>query len=666
MGSRIALGTSVALSAFLLFTLELLVARHILPRFGGAAAVWLTCLVFFQALLLVGYSWAAWLAKRPARAQRLHLLVLASGVVALGVQAAAWGVPLLAALAAPVNPGTVDVLLHLAIASGLPFLALAATAPLIQVWEARRGQEAPWRLYALSNAGALVALFAYPLLIEPTLGLRRQAAVWAGLFTLDVALLAWATLKRSGGATVTEASTPAAAGALRRWLLLSGAGSFVLAAVTNFQTHDLLPAPLLWALPLAIYLVSFIVTFEHERWYSRLGSVALMAAGLMAITWCMARDEHTLVVRSLAFAAFELGACLLCHGELYAARPPPAQAGSYYLWIGVGGGLGTAVVSGLFPLVATDYWEFPALVVGATVGAILVLPRRTALRAVAAGTLALVALGFLLTWTSRRRGHVFSERDFLGVVRVGREVDSWVLLHGGTVHGRQMLDPKLRGEPTEYYARETGLGQTVQQLRERRRGPLTAAMLGLGVGTSVALFGEGDEVVFYELDPKVIDLAKGKGGWFSYLTDSKANWRIELGDARARLAAAPPSKPIDVLGVDVFSGDAVPMHMLTEEAMALYLQHLAPGGVIALHISNRFLLLDRVALAVAKRMKLAAIAYQNPHINLAQGSRWVLVARTQDELPRIDIASEGYTWSEPFKSVPWTDDLASVLPVIAE
>ena len=666
MGSRIALGTSVALSAFLLFTVELLVARHILPRFGGAAAVWLTCLVFFQVLLLVGYSWAAWLARRPASAQKLHLAVLGLGVAALAAQAAAWGVPLLAAFAAPVNPGTLDVLAHLGVAAGLPFLALAATAPLIQVWEARRGETAPWRLYALSNAGALAALFAYPLLIEPSLGLRRQAALWAGLFAFDVGLLAWATLKRSGSALAAETSAPGAPGAWRRWLFLSGAGSFALAAVTNFQTHDLLPAPLLWALPLAVYLISFIVTFEHERWYSRLGSVALMAGGIAAITWCMAKDEHTLIIRCLAFAAFELGVCLLCHGELYAARPPPAQAGSYYLWIGLGGALGTAVVSGIFPLVATDYVEFPVLVAGATVGAIVVLPRRTALRAVAAGTLALVALGFALTWTSRRKGHIYSERDFLGVVRVAREVDSWVLLHGGTVHGRQMLDPKLKAEPAEYYAHETGLGQTVRELRERKKGPLTAAMLGLGVGTSVALFKEGDEVVFYELDPKVIALAKGQGGWFSYLTDTKATWRIELGDARARLAAAPPSKPIDVLGVDVFSGDAVPMHMLTEEAMALYLQHLAPGGVIALHISNRFLLLDRVALAVAKRLKLAAIAYQNPHINLAQGSRWVLLARTQDELPRIDIAPEGYTWTEPYKSVPWTDDLASVLPVIAD
>lgn len=661
---RIAVGTSVGLSAFLLFTLELLVARHLLPRFGGAAAVWLACLVFFQLLLLAGYSWSAWLARQGAGAQRLHLGVLGLGLLALGLQAAAWGLPLLAPWGAPPSPGTLDVLAHLAAAAGLPFLALAATAPLLQVWEARRGGQAPWRLYALSNAGALAALLAYPLAIEPALGLRRQALSWSLLFALDVGLLGWATLKRAGGPIAGAAAQPAAAGAWRRWLLLSAAGSFTLAAVTNFQTHDLLPAPLLWALPLAVYLISFIITFEHQRWYHRGASVALVAAGIAAITWCMARDTHTLWVRSAAFAAFELGVCLICHGELYAARPPPSQAGGFYLWIGVGGALGTAVVSGLFPLVATDYWEFPALVAGATVGAIALLPRRSVIRAVGAGALALLALSFGLTWMARRKGHVHSERDFLGVVRVGREVDSWVLLHGGTVHGRQMLDPKLALLPAEYYAHQTGLGQAVKAMRERRQGPLTAAMLGLGVGTSVALFEAGDEVTFYELDPKVVALARGKGGWFSYLSSATASWSVELGDARARLAAAPPARPIDVLGVDVFSGDAVPMHMLTEEALALYLKHLAPDGVVALHISNRFLQLDRVALAVAKRSGLAAVAYQNPPMGVAQGSRWVLVARERDQLPGLDIAPNGYVWTTPDEEVPWTDDLASVLPLI--
>lgn len=661
---RIAVGTSVGLSAYLLFTLELLVARHLLPRFGGAAAVWLACLVFFQLLLLAGYSWSAWLARRSARAQRLHLGVLALGLLALGAQAAFWGLPLLAPWGAPSSPGTLDVLAHLSAAAGLPFLALAATAPLLQVWEARRGEEAPWRLYALSNAGALAALLTYPLAIEPALGLKRQALAWSLLFALDLGLLAWATLKRAGAPIAAAASQPGAPGAWRRWLLLSAGGSFTLAAVTNFQTHDLLPAPLLWALPLAVYLVSFIVTFEHERWYHRGASVALVAVGILAVTWCMERDTHTLWVRSGAFAIFQLGVCLICHGELYAARPPPSQAGGYYLWIGLGGALGTLVVSGLFPLVATDYWEFPTLVAGAALGALPLLPRRAVVRAAGGSALALVAVGFLATWLERRRGHVHSERDFLGVVRVGREIDSWVLLHGGTVHGRQMLDPKLALLPAEYYGHETGLGQAVKAMRERRQGPLTGAVLGLGVGTSAALFEAGDAVTFYELDPKVAELAKGKGGWFSYLSSARAGWSIELGDARARLAAAPPARPIDVLAVDVFSGDAVPMHMLTEEALALYLEHLAPDGVLALHISNRFLRLDRVALAVTRRLGLSAVAYANPRVGLSQGSRWVLVARSRALLPRLEVAPDGAVWTTPDLEVPWTDDRASVLPLI--
>jgi hypothetical protein len=664
MWARAAVGTAVALSAFLLFTVELLAARHVLPRFGGAAAVWLACLVFFQVLLLVGYAWSRLLAEWSAGRQRLHLAVLAAGAAALAVQQAAWGAPLLSPADAPARPGTWAVLLHLARAAGLPFLALAATAPLLQAWEARRGALKPWRLYSLSNAGALAALAAYPFVIEPLLGLKAQAFAWAFLFALDVALLGWATWARAGAQPVEQGTPAPPPAAALRWLALSAGGSFALAAVTNFQTHDLTPAPLLWALPLAVYLVSFIVTFEHERWYRRDVAVGLVAAGLLGVVWCMARDGHGLLVRCLAFGAFELGVCLLCHGEVYRLRPGPAHLGRFYLWLAVGGALGTVAVSVAFPLLTRDYLEFPALVALAGLAAVAVLPGRAVLRTV--GALCLVALvaAFFYVWDQRREGQAFSARNFFGVLRVERDGDSWVLIHGGTVHGRQLLGEDVASEPNAYFARQTGLGQTVAALRARKAAPLHAAVLGLGIGTSVALFAAGDDVVFYEIDPEVVDLAEGKGGWFGYLRGAAASWRVELGDARTMLAVSPPPAPVDLLVVDVFSGDAVPMHLLTEEAFRLYLEHLAPDGVIALHVSNRFFDLDRVALALAPRLGLTAVAYQNPPLGLAADARWVLMARTQSALPPIVPAPKGRVWRDVSRPAPWTDDRSSLVHVL--
>lgn len=662
---RAAVGTAVALSAFLLFTLELLAARHVLPRFGGAAAVWLACLVFFQVLLLAGYAWSRVLGSLSQAAQRLHLVVLLLGLAALVAQWWSWGVPLLSPAGAPNEASSLGVLAHLAVAAGLPFLALAATAPLVQAWEAQRGAVAPWRLYALSNLGALVALGTYPFLIEPVVGLRAQAFGWALLFAADVALLCWATLTRSLSPRGGEGPGEGQRQNPLPWLALSAAGAFALAAVTNFQTHDLTPAPLLWALPLAIYLVSFIVTFEHERWYRRDVALLFIAGGLLGVILCMARDEHGLVVRCIAFGAFELGLCLAAHGELYRVRPPPSQLGPYYLWLAAGGALGTVVVTALFPVLTNDYVEFPVLVAGGALAGIALLPSGRLARGLGALCLLGLLVAFAHVWTQRRAGQAFSDRNFFGVLRVEKDDDAWVLIHGGTVHGRQPLDPAIANEPSAYFARETALGQSVKALRERRgAAPLRAAVLGLGIGTSVALFEAGDDVVFYEIDPAVVRLAEGHGGWFGYLKNARAKWRVELGDARTALAASPARQELDLLVVDVFSGDAVPMHLLTEEALALYLQHLKPDGVLALHLSNRFFELDRVALSLAPRLSLRAVAYQNPPSQLAASARWVVLARTEAALPVIEVADGGSTWREAQRPAPWTDDLASVLGVM--
>jgi hypothetical protein len=662
--ARWAVGTAVMLSAFLLFTVELLAARHVLPRFGGAASVWLACLVLFQLLLLVGYAWSRLLSEWSARRQRLHLVLLAFGAAALALQAALWGTPLLTPADAVRLGGSLGVLAQLSLSVGAPFLALSATAPLLQAWEARRGAIAPWRLYALSNAGALLALGAYPFLIEPTLGLKAQATLWAAAFGLDLLLLGWATWARADAQPVGEAPAPTPPRTAWGWVALSAAGSFTLAAVTNFQTHDLTPAPLLWALPLAIYLSSFIITFESEGWYRRDVASVLIAIGTLAVTWCMARDQHNFISRCLAFGVFQLGVCLLCHGELYRLRPSTSQLGRYYLWMSAGGALGTMVVGFLFPLVAHDYTEFILLVAFAGAGVVAVTPPRRSTRLASGVAMLLLVAGFIYEWNDRRGGQVFSARNFFGVLRVEKDNDSWVLIHGGTVHGRQLLDPAIAHEPSAYYARETGLGISVDTLRKRRGGALSTEVLGLGIGTSVALFEPGDDVVFYEIDPAVVRLAQGEGGWFEYLKTAKARWRIEVGDARIQLAAADPARRVDLVAVDVFSGDAVPMHLITEEALALYRDRLKDDGLLALHVSNRFFDLDRVALTLAPRLGMSAWVYQNPDHGLAAESRWVVMAKKLELLPQFEALPGGAIWTTARAPAAWTDDLSSMLTVL--
>ena len=732
VGGRL-VGLVVFSSAFLLFTVELLVGKAALPRFGGTSAVWTTSLFFFQAALLAGYGYAHVVASRvPERAQAwVHAAaVTVSAVVLLG-QAARWGAPFLPPRGASGAIGPWEVVAFLTAACGAPFVLLSTTGPLLQHWYAGATRGAPWRFYAVSNAGSLAALVVYPFIVEPRWGLTVQAKVTAGAFLAWAGALAVAvwrlrraattsggpaspTEKERGGppptddgvtsalgASDTLASTtedvvaasegatsgrasdvPMAGGSAVReaatWVALSAMGTLFLSAVNNVMCQDVAPTPLLWALPLALYLVSFIVTFGTESAWTKRASVLTWLVGLALLAVHTVRmPDVSLVFTVATFSLVQLGANLLCHGELYARRPPASRLSAYYLWMAVGGVLGSLAVGFVAPLVFRDYTEFSLglLVVGIGVAVALVRSKATAVRAVAA--LASVGLVVATLYLERHLvdGVLETRRNFFGVLRVQEEGTPGQpdhvrgLRHGNILHGLQWTDEDSIDEPTTYYTKGSGLGAALEALRARTTGGLSVEVLGLGLGTIAALLDDGDAVDFVEVNPDVIALAEGEGGYFSVLARSKAKVHTTLGDARQVLEGEQASGAAtrDLLVVDVFSGDAVPAHLFTVEAFELYFERLKPHGLLALHVSNRHLKLGRVALGIAASRGWPAELLVSRSRGFATAATWVVVARDEADLPVVRV---GEVFRDVRRKVEdpvvWTDDFHSILHALKD
>ena len=587
---------TIFLSSFLLFLVQPIIAKQILPWFGGSAGVWTTCLVFFQSVLLAGYAYADLTTRLGARRQALlHVALLVVSLACLPIIASSGWKP--QGEEEPIS----RILLLLVATIGLPYFLLSTTTPLLQSWYWRRWQQnVPYRLFALSNFASLLALLGFPVLFEPAFDLNQLGWGWSILFAA-FALLCAGTAWMSSNAfdPVEKDAAPKAAKAIPvkdqlLWLALSAMGSVMLLAVTNHVTQNVSSVPFLWVLPLALYLITFILVFDHPRWYLR---TALLVA-LVALLPAMAYYIPSLDLR-VAAPLYMVGmfvACMVCHGELARLKPDPAHLTRFYLMMSLGGALGAVLVAVIAPLVLRGYFELGVALV--LLGALFALRVRGVAKwgvlAVLGATIVLVVRG----------GHDYTsgirvmERDFYGVVRTADHlspVPYRSMYHGAIMHGGQLLGDSLRNTPADYFSPDSGYGRVFTSLREMNpRKPLNVGVIGLGAGVIAAWMKPGDALTFYEISPRVVDIARRE---FTYLADTPAKTELVMGDGRLSLERE-PTRGYDVLGIDAFSGDSIPMHLVTREAMALYVKHLKPDGVIVFQATNRYIDL----LPVVKRL----------------------------------------------------------------
>ncbi|WP_309891401.1 fused MFS/spermidine synthase [Archangium sp.] len=693
------------LGAFLLFGIQPLAGKYALPWFGGTPSVWTTCILFFQAMLLGGYAYsyasARWLT--PRRQAQVHLGLLGVTLAVLAGRALLAGSPV--APGPEWRPGAAEgistprLLAMLAATLGLPFFTLSTTAPLLQSWFSRvRPGVSPYRLYALSNTGSLLALLAYPLLVEPSLGRSVQSWVWAAgflLFAAGCGLCARGMLRLGEGPARARPvedgeALPPGVGRTLAWLGLSAGASVLLLGTTNQLSQDVSAGPFVWVLPLALYLLTFIIAFEREALYSRPLTAVLLLLAMGGVTHAVyKRSGLDLPLQVLVHSGALFSGALLFHGELYRLRPSPRHLGSFYLWVSAGGVLGGLFVHLLAPRLFRSYLEYPLTLIACCLLAALLLPRRSAqetrfraaLRLVPALLLLLVASSLGMA-VSAPHQEVASWRGFFGVLQVaetgarGDVEHLYKLRHGIILHGYQYSSPERRRRPMAYYTPQGGLGLALTEQRRLKEAAglppsLRVGVLGLGVGATAAMGHAGDILRFYEIDPQVIALARGEGGYFSFLSDTPARVELVEGDARLQLEQElerGQAQGFDVLAVDVFTSDSIPLHLFTEEAMAVYRRHLAPGGVLALHISNLHLDLMPIALAHARSLGLHAARVQTPQQGDTSLSVWMLLSQDARFSRGDTFLREGERVERlAFTTSPrvrWTDERSSVLQVL--
>jgi len=744
---------TILLSSFLLFLVQPILAKQILPWFGGSAGVWTICLLFFQLVLLLGYAYAHWLTRRPVWSRRtvLHVVLLLLSCLALPIVPASFWKP-------SHNTEPALAILGLLTATvGLPYFLLASTAPLLQRWlsgalDSPTQKRSVYRLFALSNFGSLVGLLSYPFAIEPYASVRTQAWVWSAAYTLFVISLISYAWKRRGAPDIydvpqaggTNAEAPPSLRNYAFWIACAALGSALLLSVTNQITQNVASIPFLWVVPLTTYLLSFVICFEGRSgrgWYERQFWITptMFATGAMA--WALFADQETLSIY-VALPVFILGllfGCVACHGELARSKPNPKYLTHFYLSLATGGAVGGLLVGLAAPQVFNNYWEMPLTLIGLAALGIyasseeyVILPRTSwtaniLLAALATASILLLLGGlpsaldsYTLEWAkivkgdarwgcaallvmsalllqnyglsraialtalfcalafdwnyyhSLSTGVVFEVRNFYGTLRV---IDSpklgriRQLKHGVIVHGSQARDPPRSELPTTYYGETSGIGRTILSKRQFL-GSLRIGSIGLGAGT-LAVYGRpGDVFRVYELNPAILEIADYQ---FTYLKDSKARVEPVLGDARLSLELEiaqgrfdSPEQRFDVLSVDAFSGDAIPLHLLTREAFATYTRIIKSDGVIAFHLSNRYLDLGPVIEQIARdaNFQAALVPDRPPGPGLTMASDWALVTRSTTFLKQPGLAAY-ITPIAPRSDLPiWTDQFSNLFQIL--
>ena len=706
--------STLLLSAFLLFWVEPMFTRMVLPLLGGAPAVWTTAMVFFQSALLAGYAYAhtttRWLSRRRQIALHLGLLALASLSLPIAIGADAQP--------PPESSPVLWLIGLLAWSLGLPFLVLSATAPLLQLWFAGSRHPAakdPYFLYGASNFGSMVALLGYPLLLEPTLDLAEQSRGWtlgyAALILLvgGCALVTWRG-EPTRGAIVAPAPVTLPWRERLRWLALAGVPSALLLAVTAHITTDLAAVPLLWVIPLALYLLTFVLTFARRPWLRHAWLIKAQPFVLVPLVLVFAWQFAFWLAVPLHLGAFFVNA-MVGHGELARRRPAPCHLTEFYLWLAAGGVLGGMFAALIAPLLFDGIWEYPIALVAACLlrPAIAAAPGRRLFDLAlplavfglilaragwrglglpepgAAATLSIFVPAAMLLYGMAERPLRFGlgmaaalgagllaadsdqilarARSFFGVYTVKQDPGGFhVLVHGTTIHGAERVDATRRREPLTYYLRDGPLGQLFAALK--RDPPRTVGAVGLGVGTVACYRRSGQRWTFYEIDPLVEQIARD-ARYFHYLEDCAPAAEVVLGDARRSLQQA-PSGHYDLLILDAFSSDAIPIHLMTREALALYLDKLSPRGVIAFHVSNRSLDLAPIVadLAAAAGVLAWRQSYQPPRgseSTYRTPSTWIAIAREARDLGTLTADPRWSRLVGRSDRRPWTDAFSNVL-----
>jgi protein-L-isoaspartate O-methyltransferase/lipoprotein signal peptidase len=684
------LAATIFTSAFLLFQVQPIISKYILPWFGGSPAVWTTCMVFFQCVLFGGYLYAHALSKlRSVTAQMLvHVALL---LVALSL------LPITPDDAWKPNSAeqpTWHILCLLAVSVGLPFFMLATTGPLIQAWFSRTltGQS-PYRLYALSNVGSLAALLTYPFWVEPALDLDQQAGWWSTGFVAFAILCAVAAIvvslvTRGGTRTASEPATPQATAAAPpqlqhalAWLGFAAFASFMLLATTNHVCQDVAVIPFLWVVPLALYLLSFIIAFDHPRWYLR-RMFALSAVGLL----CAVALVDQLITTgsgvafsfvqevSLYFAAL-FAVCMVCHGELARLKPHPQHLTFYYLVISAGGAIGGLFVSLLAPVLFHTYLEWKiGLLVGVVLASLVAMAAYEQLRPAQLRRMAMFAPLLLLLFVGincapailgTHNGIVdVQTRSFYGTANVvERDVadpaqHKMLMYSGRIVHGVQFAAAEKRDQPNAYFGPQSGVGRIFTLLQNQPNARV--GVIGLGAGTMAAYCQPGQYFRFYEVNPRMQELAEE---YFSYLSDCKGICDVVMGDGRLSLEREAPQQ-FDLLVLDAFSGDAVPTHLLTREAMDAYLRHLTPNGSLAFNISNRYLNLVPVVKRLAEHGGFTALHVSSKGDSAAWQfpAEWMLLVR--DEPTLAALKPYAHDDAEDKQFALWTDHYSNLFEIL--
>jgi SAM-dependent methyltransferase len=668
---------TIFFSAFLLFLVQPITAKQILPWFGGSASVWTTSLVFFQTTLLLGYAYSDAVARRlSATAQvGLQVALLAASCALLPIVPGAQWKPL-----GTENPSLL-ILGLLAATIGLPYFLLSTTSPLVQAWFTKSYPgRSPYRLFALSNLASMLALLGYPFALEPWVATRLQSYGWSAAyiaFALLAAASGWfslrtertAPLRTSTRDNAAESREPAPPfGRQVLWATLAATASFLLLAVSNHISQNIASIPLLWIAPLSIYLLSFILCFDSSRWYRRPIFLAMLAAGLGVMGWTLADSEltHQLQLQIGVFLAGLFLASMFCHGELSRLKPAPRYLTRFYLMVSLGGAIGSALVGLVAPLVLPAYFE---LAFGLVACAALLLFQ---VRRAHPVFIALAAISLLFSIGAAAWGiqgfyenTVSATRNFYGVLRVqdwsaGTANYRRSLISGTILHGTQYPGPELERRPTTYYTETSGIGRALESLHPSLQ-RLKVGVIGLGTGTIATYGSKGDIYRFYEINSAVIGIAKRD---FSFLAKSDATIEIALGDARLNLEREAP-QGFDVLAIDAFSSDAIPVHLITAEALAIYRRHVKPGGIIAFHVTNRYLELAPVVQQLADAQGLyAVLVADDGEEPLGSRSDWVLLSDSEDalEVEAIDEVAEKIAPRAGWRL--WTDDFNNIVQVL--